>query len=591
MMVWGHIAAMGLSGFVEHHSDRRQNRDVLQATASATLGDVCMAIEGSPKLRNKPANTPMSGVLESLIDAYRRHGAGFLDQIEGGFALAVIDRRSSLVLLAIDRMGIERLCYTVNQDGISFSTSVKSFVNSPHVVTRLRPQALFDYLLLHMVPSPGTVYENVHKLIPGTYVVFENRLPRVSRYWQPTFSERGAVSNKELQAELRSSLLSAVGACSPDERTGAFLSGGLDSSTVAGMLRKSVGRAVPTFSIGFGVHDYDELRYARIANRHFDCDPHEYEVVPEDIVDAFPKIAAAFDEPFGNSSAVPTYFCALLAAKHGVTHLLAGDGGDEIFGGNERYARHQMFNIYNRVPMWIRSRLLQPLVGLIDQEHGVAPLRKLRSYVDQARVPMPERLESWNFVYRTDLHAMLDPDFHAQIDTRSPIRSMSKTFNVPQDCSLLNSMLFFDWKYTLADNDLRKVGTMCRLAGVQVSYPMLDQRVIDLSIRVPSRQKMRRFKLRSFFKDAMAGFLPQEILTKSKHGFGLPFGVWLKTHEPLSDLIYSYLTALKLRGVVRPQFIDRLIDDHRTGHASYFGYVIWDLAMLEAWLQAHGADL
>ncbi len=148
-------------------------------------------------------------------------------------------------------------------------------------------------------------------------------------------------------------------------------------------------------------------------------------------------------------------------------------------------------------------------------------------------------------------------------------------------------MLFYDWHFTLADNDLRKVGTMCALAGVKVSYPMLDPRVVDLSLRVPSRIKMEGSELRSFYKKAMRNFLPREILEKSKHGFGLPFGVWLKTDPRLADLIFSLLSDFKSRRIVRAEFLDQLIREQRAGDASYFGYAIWDLAMLEAWLKAH----
>jgi asparagine synthase (glutamine-hydrolysing) len=211
--------------------------------------------------------------------------------------------------------------------------------------------------------------------------------------------------------------------------------------------------------------------------------------------------------------------------------------------------------------------------------------------VDQARIPMPERLESWNFMYRTDLAQMLDPQFQAAIDTRAPLRTMAALYEAAPASSLLHKMLFYDWQFTLSDNDLRKVGTMCAAAGVKVSYPMLDPAVLDLSIEVPPHQKISGHELRSFYKKAMSDFLPGEIIRKTKHGFGLPFGVWLKTHARLADLIYSYLSSLKSRRIVRAAFLDKLIEEARTGHPGYYGYAIWDLAMLEAWLQAHAASV
>jgi asparagine synthase (glutamine-hydrolysing) len=353
------------------------------------------------------------------------------------------------------------------------------------------------------------------------------------------------------------------------------------------MLGRVSGRPPRTFSMGFGAEEFNELEYARIAARRFGALQHEYEVTPDDIVAAFRRVATAFDEPFGNSSAVPTYFCARLAAQHGVTHLLAGDGGDELFGGNERYARQRIFEAWGRIPAALRRSLIEPLVGRIDPANRITALRKLRSYVDQARIPLPERLESWNFIYRTDLDAMLDPEFRAAIDTRAPLEAMAEVYAQAPSTDLLQRLLFYDWHYTLADSDLRKVGEMCRLAGVEVSYPMLDPRVIDLSLGVPPGLMMRGMELRSFYKRALAGFLPDEILAKKKHGFGLPFGVWLKSHARLADLTFGLLGDLKSRRVIQPAFIDRLIAEQREGHPGFYGYAIWDLAMLEAWFQEH----
>jgi asparagine synthase (glutamine-hydrolysing) len=339
--------------------------------------------------------------------------------------------------------------------------------------------------------------------------------------------------------------------------------------------------------MGFGVDSYDELGYARIASQHFNTRSHEHHVTAEDIIDAFPKIAAIYDEPFGNSSAVPTYVCARTAAEHGVTHLLAGDGGDELFGGNDRYVRQRVFEVYFRIPAALRTGLIEPTARRIHPDSSVAPLRKLRSYVDQARVRLPERLETWNLVYREGPAKLLHPDFHAAIDPRAPLRLMDEVFNEIPGASLLNRMLFYDWHYTLSDNDLRKVGAMCELAGVRVSYPMLDANVIDLSLRVPSDVKIKGVELRSFYKKAMADFLPEQIIRKQKHGFGLPFGVWLKTHGRLAELIRSHLDSLRRRHIVSAAFIDEIVEGHRTGDASFFGYPIWDMAMLDAWLTAH----
>jgi asparagine synthase (glutamine-hydrolysing) len=564
---------------------------LLDAPLRAVGNTVIVALQGDPICDFDSAALGRSDAAQAIAAAYKAYGPRFLERLHGGFALALIDLESASTLLAVDRMGIERMAYAVTRSGIAFSSSVGAVAGFPGLSGRLSAQALFDYLLLHMVPSPDSVYEGVSKLRPGTYAHFRAGQLRVEAFWQPRFVESPAADTAQLAQQVREAVRAGVAACAPGAQSGAFLSGGLDSSSVSGMLCKVLGRPVPTFSIGFGVDAYNEIEYARHASKRFGSIAHEYEVTADDVVSAFPQIAAAYDEPFGNSSAVPTYFCARLARNHGITHLLAGDGGDEIFGGNERYAQQKIFEAYHSIPPRLRSGLIEPLTRWIDPESRIMPLRKLRSYIDQARIPMPERLETWNFMYRASLDDMLESQFRAAIDPRAPFRRMSETYRRAACRSLVNRMLFYDWQYTLADNDLRKVGTMCRLAGVRVSYPMLHPQLIDVSLRVPPALKVQGLKLRVLYKQAMTGFLPDEIINKTKHGFGLPFGHWLKSHAPLAELIYSYLHDLKKRRLIRAEFLDRLIEEHRSGHPSYYGYAIWDLAMLEAWFQTHAVTL
>jgi asparagine synthase (glutamine-hydrolysing) len=560
-----------------------ENAPALQAPIIHVEQSITVLLQGGPIWLTGSAH-PASAT--DLIAAWRRQGPDFLAGLSGRFALALIDSDADRTLLAIDRMGIERLAFTTSGAGIAFSTSAEVLARLPGIDASLRRQALYDYLLLHMVPAPETAYEGVFKLRAGNCALFQNGRLSVRRYWDPVFASRTG-STDELGAGLHRALETAVEHCSPDSRTGSFLSGGLDSSTVTGVLARNHSKPTHSFSIGFGVDEFNELEYARLASRHFGTTSHEYDVTADDIVTAFVRIAGTYDEPFGNSSAVPTYFCAKLARDHGIDHLLAGDGGDEIFAGNERYARQRVFEAYWKLPHALRSGLVEPLTRPIDPESRVMPLRKLRSYVDQARIPLPERLESWNYMYRMDLGSMLCPDFRVAIDPRSPFRNMAEVYSQAPADHLAQRMMFYDWQYTLSDSDLRKVGTMCELAGVRVSYPMLDPAVIDLSLRVTPAQLMEGLELRSFYKRSMRGFLPEEILRKKKHGFGLPFGVWLKTHARLGELIYGMLGDFKRRQIVRPEFLDSLIAEHRHGHPGYYGYAIWDLAMLEAWLQAH----
>jgi asparagine synthase (glutamine-hydrolysing) len=536
-------------------------------------------------LHGRPAETDQT-LAAQVHAAYLEKGRDCLQDLLGAFAVAIVDETTGRVLLAIDRMGVTRMAWAVRGGALAFGSSAEQVARFPGLRAPLRRQGLYDFLLLHMIPAPHTIFEGVHKLRPAHALEFIDGRAEVFAYWKPRFREQGAEPFERLRAELHEGLENAVRDCQPNSTTGSFLSGGLDSSTVAGKLCQVAGAPARTFSIGFGVDAYDELKYAGIAARHFRCDAFQYHVTADDVVTAFPLIAQTYDEPFGNSSAVPTYFCALRARERGVTHLLAGDGGDELFGGNERYARHRVFDWYFNIPGALRRAVLEPLASHLPGEGGFKPLAKLRSYIEQARIPLPERLETWNFVYREG-HTMLDADFAASIDPRAPLQVMAEVYESAPARSTLNKMLYYDWYFTLADSDLRKVSAMCELAGVEVSYPMLDARIVELSNRVSPSQKMERLELRSFYKEAMRGFLPEEILRKTKHGFGLPFGDWLKSHTRLADMIYSHLSDLKARRIVKPAFLDELIEQQRTGHAMYYGYAIWDLAILEAWLQAH----
>ena len=528
-----------------------------------------------------------ASVAQCVLEAYLSKGAAMLEELRGPFALVILEPAARKCLIAIDRMGIERLCWGRTNGWIAAGSSASDVARSLTSVPALDDQALFSFMYSHMVPAPDTVFQNVSKLQPGTAIEFFESEQREFRYWNPDFSREKDVVVDRLLDDTLPILRQAIERTLPGRSSGAFLSGGLDSSTVSGLLAEVQAHKTPAFSVGFGVSEYDEMEFARAAAKKFDLAHHVYEVTPGDIVDLIPKIAETFDEPFGNSSAVPTFFCARLAREHGIDHLLAGDAGDELFGGNERYVRHRIFDLYSRVPGWIRNSVLGPLARRVDPETGIYPLRKVSSYVRQAQIPLPERFESWNLVYREGADRIFASDFLNSVNPGAIFEEMNDVWHSCPSTDVLDRMLWYDWKFTLADNDLRKVTRMCELAGVRASFPMLDEEFVEHSMRVPSNAKIKGYELRTFFKNAVRGFVPDMIINKEKHGFGLPFGVWLKTDAALGDMIYSYLADLKKHDIVSANFIDDVIEEHRSGHPSYFGYAIWDLAILQAWLAAH----
>ncbi len=361
------------------------------------------------------------GHARALAQAYREHGNELARHLGGHYACAVLDPGQRLALLIVDRMGTVPLQFAIlSGGGLLFSTSADILRHHGEVDSRLSAQALHDYAYFHMVPSPGAIYRGVRRLEPGHLATISGGRVAVRRHWQPTFCNSRAAPQRALADELHSSVRAAVASCEPDSQTGAFLSGGLDSSTVAGTLAQLLPHPARTYSMGFDVAQFDEMSYVRTVAQHFHLDSRELYVQPGDVADVFATIAAHYDQPFGNSSAVPTLLCARFAAANGTRQLLAGDGGDELFGGNQRYADQKVFEWYWCMPASIRGVLVDRMAAWGASKDSLWPLRKLNSYVAQARIPMPERIERYNFLSRTPRQEVFERDFLNLIDAQHP---------------------------------------------------------------------------------------------------------------------------------------------------------------------------
>ena len=509
-----------------------------------------------------------------------------LTTISGDFCVGMT-RPDGSTFLAVDRFAIRSLCYRLQDGVLSFSERANELADAHD---QIEAQAIFDYLYFHAIPSPRTIYQGVVRLPPGHYALFRDGKLLVAPYWQPNFQEPHDVDFNSLRDEFRQCLRDSVASQLGSGRTGCFLSGGTDSSTVAGMLGEVTGAPAPTFSIGFDAAGYDEMEFSRIAARHFGTEHHEYYITPDDLVRSIADVAASYDQPFGNSSVLPTYYCAKLAKEAGIGRILGGDGGDELFGGNTRYAKQLVFGLYGRVPAILRTGVLEP--GLVGNPlaQRLPLIRKAASYVTQARTPMPDRMQGYNMLMRLGLDSMLSPAFLARIDANAPVLHQRGVYQATNTPNLLNRMLAFDWRYTLGEIDLPKVVGATRLAGIPVGFPMLDDRLVDFSTRLPANFKVRRLKLRWFFKEALRGFLPDAILTKKKQGFGLPFGVWVAQHAPLMNLASDSLRSFDTRGVLRPGFAEELLTRHLPAHPGYYGETVWIIMMMEQWMRRHCPD-
>lgn len=506
-----------------------------------------------------------------------------LGGVDGDFAVALIDH-AGRAFLAVDRFAIQTLCWRVIDGTLHYAERADTLAALPPRA-EIDPQAVYDYLYFHVIPSPRTIFQGVHRLPPAHCLWFEDGQATVQPYWLPHFEEPRQADFPTLAADFRQRIQAAVAAQLDGSKPACFLSGGTDSSTVAGTISQLAGRAA-TYSIGFEAEGYDEMAYARIAAKRFGTEHHEYYVTPNDLVRSIPAVAAHYDQPFGNSSVLPAYYCARMAREDGVSRLLAGDGGDELYGGNARYAKQRVFGWYGGVPAPLRRGLLEPL--LENTPLGALPLaRKGRSYVQQAKVPLPDRLQQYNLLLRLDPRQVFTPEFLARVDEADTLRQQREVWNlVPGRASALNRMLAYDWRYTLAEADLPKVRGSTALAGVAVGFPFLDPGLVDLSLTLPVDYKLKGLKLRWFFKEALRGFLPDEILAKKKQGFGLPFGVWATRHAGLKAFAADSLQSLAGRGIVRRDFVEPLLRQRLPEHPGYYGEMVWILMMLEQWLRS-----
>lgn len=560
----------------------------------ATTGSACdlpgggvAAVAGKPRFLD-PALAQLAATespASALARGYAEQDSAIFAQLAGAFACCIVDVAQDRLLAAIDRSGQHALHYRVADQGIAFGPEAGAAMRCAQSTPTLLAQGVYNYVYFHMVPAPGTVFDGLRKLPAAHYLEFSGGACRVVNYWCPRF-QAVAQSFDSQGEELRTGLQRAVSNSLPREGSfGAFLSGGLDSSTVVGVMSEVADAGAQAYAIGFSAEGYDEMAYARTTARHFGVHLNEYYVTPEDVVDALPLIATSYDEPFGNSSALPAYFCARMAADNGVTTLLAGDGGDELFAGNERYLRQEVFEHYHRLPGFLRRGVIEPLLRHLPRALPLVP--KANSYVEQANTPLPDRLQSYNFLHRHAAQEIFSADLLAQVDRDEPLALLRDIYDRPADADDLDRMLYLDWQITLADNDLRKVSHMCAMAGVDVTYPMLDDELVEFSTRIPPHWKIKGSDLRHFYKQALRGWLPDATISKTKQGFGLPFGVWMRTYRPLQELAYDNLLKLKARDFIRPEFIDRAIQMHQSEHAAYYGELVWIFTVFELWMSAN----
>jgi asparagine synthase (glutamine-hydrolysing) len=558
------------------------------AAWSERIGDAAIVGDVDISNRDEALVHPASGSIgEVLLERYRRHGgSGLASGLRGAFALALwFPDRRRLVVLG-DRFGFRRVYYAVTSDGLAFGPRLEHALALEGRRSDIDPAAVYAYLNFGTVPAPQTMYRGVKRLPPGQMLVWEEGRLTIESYWDVAYSEEArpqAVAAAAIVARTEEAVRQALVGTEP-KTTGAFLSGGTDSSTVVGLMTRLAGDGVNAFSIGFREERYNELEYAELAARHFSASHFTHLVTADEAFACLPDLVAGFDEPFGNNSAIPTYLGARLAREAGMEVLLAGDGGDEIFGGNERYRREQILGRYHLIPGPLRRRLLEPVLRRLP-DGGATPLGKAQRYVARASRPNPERFYSSEFFVAQERDRLLNPEFLRAIDPRGPLAVAERHYRAARASSELNRLLYVDLKITLGDNDLLKVTRAADLAGLAVRFPLLDHPLVELTATLPVRDKVRGTEKRYLFKQVFASLLPRQILAKTKHGFGLPVGDWLRGHRPFVELARDTLSARRSveRGYFASGAVDWLFRQHAADATPFYGDVLWTLMMLELW--------
>lgn len=588
---------------VARHRDRQAQPRVVDGDGAALVpvgdgawaervGDVVVVGDLDISNRDELTGGGASSVAAALIDRYRREGTGFLRGLRGAFALALWFPERRRLVLAADRFGFRRMYYAATAEGLAFGPRLDIAITLGGFGRQVDPSSVYAYLNFGTVPAPQTMYRGVQRLAPSQVLVWEAGRLSLATYWDVTYTEERrpqAMAKTAIVSQTQEAVRQAL-VKTESKTTGAFLSGGTDSSTVVGLMTRLTGEPVNAFSIGFQEKRYNELEYAELAARHFSASHYTHLVTPDEAFASVPDLVAGFDEPFGNNSAIPTYLCARLAREAGIEVLLAGDGGDEIFGGNERYRREQILGRYGLIPGPLRRAVLEPLLRTLP-DGGATPLGKAQRYVARASRPNPERFYSSEFFVAQERARLLAPEFLRSIEPGAPVGIAGRHYRSARASAELNRLLHVDLKITLGDNDLLKVTRAAELAGLTVRFPMLDHPLVELMATMPVRDKVRGTEKRYLFKRAFASLLPREVLTKTKHGFGLPISDWLRGHRAFVTLAHDTLETRQARerGYFAPGTVDWLFRQHAADATPFYGDVLWNLLMLELWHVRQGA--
>ena len=516
---------------------------------------------------------------EVIIHLYEEMGADCVQKLRGMFALAIYDKANRKLLLARDRLGKKPLHYAMLKDKLYFGSEIKSILAVAPELAQVNSQGLLEYLYYGYVPDPITAFTGIQRVPPGHLLEFENGKASIRQYWDlPPYNTHRPNSEQEILEELERRLLEATRIrLISDVPLGAFLSGGTDSSTIVALMARASSGPVKTFSIGFAKDDFNEAEYARIVARKFGTDHHELILEP-DVVQTVEDLTSSLEEPFGDSSMLPTYYVSQMARRH-VTVALSGDGGDEVFAGYERYLIHEERRIFEHVPDWARRFYRNQVFPLLPRN------MKGRQFSYNISLPWQERyVDSLSFVpsFERDTR-LLSHDFR-EVLRRSddPRNVLLRHFAKAPTKDAISQLLYVDTKTYMLGDILTKVDRMSMLNSLEVRVPILDHQLVEWATSLSSEWKLRgRTQKYILRKLAERVGVPCEVLNRPKQGFALPLVHWMRNE--LRDLLMILLEPRTLqRGYFEADGIRKLMNDHLQGRRELSAR-IWRLLIFELW--------
>ncbi|TWU17546.1 Asparagine synthetase [glutamine-hydrolyzing] 1 [Novipirellula galeiformis] len=521
---------------------------------------------------------------ESILHLYEDIGTDCFSHLNGMFAIAIWDANRNRLVLARDRIGQKPLYYALKDDRLVFGSELKCLVAAGGVCNEIDPAAIDEFLTYQYIPHPGTIWKGVHKLPPGHFAVFENGQVRVERYWNYDPTLEIPISHADACDRLRELLTDSVRLrMHSDVPLGSFLSGGIDSSLITAIAQSLSDQPVKTFSIGFPIADFDETAYAAQVAKHLGTDHQRFEVTPRG-VDVIDHLVWHYDEPFGDSSAVPTWYLSELTRKQ-VTVALSGDGGDELFAGYERYRALWLSNKLQK--MFPLHRM--PGIGLVQRLPDSAKrrsfTRRAKRFLEALGQPAARRYLNWLQIFPESLRAGLyTDDFVQQLPGDDPFDFLDSVWARSAGRDVVTRASTSDVLSYLPCDLCTKVDIASMGNGLEVRQPLLDYRVVEFAASLPVRYKFRGGRGKLILQDAFGSLIPKSIFTRKKMGFGIPIANWFR--DELKPMVHDTLLAddAKILPFLRRSTVAELVRSHEQNEQNH-GYRLWNLLILEKWLR------